>query len=464
MFMSLNSATQFAEQVTVNQLVQNLVYASGVVSALFVVVGLLLIDVGATRRRSAFNSIIEKLVGFFIGFVTFFLIGFAIWASQYYIMAGGTMMDSIKDWWAGGTLANSLAQNVDPAVFPGINTYQIFIYFIAVFAGITNILLHFSVAERMKPAAFYITCFVTTIVFSFVAFWTWGSVGPLTNMGFHDFFGVGFVYLLPAGMALVFVPKLGPRPGVFSAHPKVSEYRSVSPALTVAGVFVIFASLPMVIMSCLFFFDPGAYALSVTMADTSVGMTFNNYGAAWAGGAITGAIIAYKKRKLAYFTMGPFAGYVVGASGFDVYVPWQMFLVAMSAPFVAYAVYEYLHKMEIDEHKLIPLFIGVGTYGLLMVGLLYSGTPRGGWIGIEEGPYSFQHGEISVMMQLVGALACIGTGVVTAVVLSFIFNRTIGMKVSEEEQAIGFDKLYWDIEPDVEPCAEKVSSKTESAS
>ncbi len=461
--MSLDLTTQFAEQVSVNQLVQNVVYASGAISALFVVVGLLLIDVGASRRRSGFNSTVEKLVGFFIGFATFFLIGFAIWASQYYIMAGGTMADSIRDWWAGGVLANALAQNVDPAIFPGINNYQIFIFFIAAFAGIANILLHFAVAERMKPSAFYITCFVTSIVFSFLAYWTWGSVGPLTNRGYHDFFGVGFVYLLPAGMALVFVPMLGQRPGIFSAHAKVSEYRPVSLALTVAGLFVIFASLPMVIVACLFFFDPGAYAVSVTMADTSVGIAFNNYGAAWAGGALTGAIIAYKKRRLDYFTMGAMAGYVSGAAGLDVYVPWQMFLVAMGAPFVAYAVYEFLHKLKIDEHKLIPLFIGAGTYGLLMVGVLHGGTPRGGWLGIEEGPYAFQHGEISLLMQFVGAAVCIGTGVVTAFVLAFIFKHTIGMKVSEEDQATGLDKVYWGIEPDVEPSAEMSSSEAETA-
>ena len=221
-------------------------------------------------------------------------------------------------------------------------------------------------------------------------------------------------------MALVFVPMLGARPGIFSAHAKVSEYRPVSLALTVAGLFVIFASLPMVIVACLFFFDPGAYAVSVTMADTSVAIAFNNYGAAWAGGAITGAVVAY-------------------------------------------AVYEYLHKLKIDEHKLIPLFIGVGTYGLLMVGVLHAGTPRGGWLGIDEGPYAFQHGEISLLMQLVGAVVCIGTGAVTAYVLAFIFKHTIGMKVSEEDQATGLDKVYWGIEPDVEPCAETSSSEADSA-
>jgi Amt family ammonium transporter len=58
-------------------------------------------------------------------------------------------------------------------------------------------------------------------------------------------------------------------------------------------------------------------------------------------------------------------------------------------------------------------------------------------------------------MQLVGAAACIGTGMVTALVLAFILKRTTGLKVSEEDQATGLDNLYWGIEPDVEPSAEK---------
>jgi ammonia channel protein AmtB len=66
-------------------------------------------------------------------------------------------------------------------------------------------------------------------------------------------------------------------------------------------------------------------------------------------------------------------------------------------------------------------------------------------------------------MQLIGAVVCIGTGVVTAFVLAFIFKHTIGMKVSEEDQATGLDKVYWGLETDVEPCAETSSSKADSA-
>ena len=452
--MAFDVATQFAEQVSLAQLVQNIVYASGTVGAIFVVVGLLLIDAGGVRRRSAFNATIEKMIGFFIGFATYFLIGFAFWAAQYYVMVDYTLTDSIKDWWFGGALANEMAQNVDPAVFPGMNNFQIFIFFLATFAGIINVLLHFAVSERMKASAFYIVSFVATIVSSIVSWWTWGSVGPLTNAGFHDFFGVGFVYLFPAGMAMMFHRRLKPRPGMFSAHPKVTEYREPSLALVTVGVFSVFSSLPMVIMSCLFFFDPEALAVSVTMADTSVGIALNNYAVAWAGGALSGAVLAYSTRKYAYLLLGPLAGYVSGASGLDIYVPWQMFLVAMGAPIVAYIIYETLQKRGIDDHKLLPLFAGVGSYGLIMTGLLHIGLPHGGYVGIEEGPFAFQHAEVSVMMQLAGIAVCLGMGMITAWVMGLILDNTIGLRVSDDDQAEGLDKVKWGLLPDVQPIAE----------
>ena len=73
----------FPEQVTTNSLTQNLVYALGTVGALSVVAGLVVLDAASVRRLNVFNSTIEKLVGFFIGFSVYFLIGFAIWNWQY---------------------------------------------------------------------------------------------------------------------------------------------------------------------------------------------------------------------------------------------------------------------------------------------------------------------------------------------------------------------------------------------
>ena len=53
--------------------------------------------------------------------------------------------------------------------------------------------------------------------------------------------------------------------------------------------------------------------------------------------------------------------------------------------------------------------------------------------------------------QVVGIVVSLGFGIVTALVMSFILKHTIGMDVSDDAQAEGLDKVYWDIEPDVDP-------------
>jgi ammonia channel protein AmtB len=444
-------APEFPEQVTTNSLVQNLVYASGTVGALIILAGLLLVDMGGVRRANIFTATVEKMIGFFIGFATYFLIGFAIWNWQYnqaFEVENG-LWQSIKDWWLGGALASEFAQDVDPAVFPGLNNFQIFIFFLACFAGIINVLLHLAVTERIKAGAYYVLCFFATIVSSILSYLTWGSAGPLTNAGYHDFFGAGFVYLFPAGMALVLVRKLGPRPGMYDAHARVPAFRSYNLGLTVLGVVFIFSGLPMVILSCLFFFEPEAYAVAVNMTETSVGVAFNNL--AWAAGGLTGAVLAYRTKKYIYTLLGPFAGYVAGSPGFDIYEPWEMFLVALAAPLVAYAVYEWTQRRKWDEHKLTPLFLGAGSFGLIMVGLLNWGTEQGGYLGLDSGDYAFQNASINVFWQLLGIVVAVGLGVVTAAVLAPILERTIGLKADEEVLVEGFDWHEWAVEHDIEP-------------
>ena len=443
---------QFPEQVTTSTLLQNVVYASGTVGAIVILAGLMLVDVGGVRRVNVFAAAAEKMIGFFIGFAVYFFIGFAIWNWQYYVAfeIESPYWQAIKDWWLGGTFSNEFAQNVDPASMgANLNNQQIFIFFLAAFAGIVNVLLHLSVTERMKPAAYYSICVVAAVVSSVLSWMTWGSTGPLTNQGFHDFFGIAFVYLFPAGMALVLVRRVGARPGMYEPHPKVPVYRSYNLGLTTVGVALIFSGLPMVILSCLFFFAPEQYAVSVTMAETSVGVAFNNLGLAWAGGAIAGAAIAYWKKSYIYLLLGPLGAYVAGAPAFDIYKPWQMFLVALGAPFACYVVYEFSQRRGWDEHKLTPLFLGAGTYGLLMVGLIKWGEPQGGYFGLTEGEFAFQNAEVNVFWQALGIVVAVGLGVVTAAVMAFILERTIGLRLSEEEQVAGIDGPVWGLDPDL---------------
>ena len=137
------------------------------------------------------------------------------------------------------------------------------------------------------------------------------------------------------------------------------------------------------------------------MAETSVGVAFNNLGLARAGGAIMGAAIAYWKKSYIYLLVGPLGAYVAGAPAFDIYKPWQMFLVA--APVrrsPCYVVYEFSQKRGWDEHKLTPLFLGAGTYGsLLMVGLIKWANPQGDTSASRKATFAFQNAEINVLWQ-----------------------------------------------------------------
>jgi Amt family ammonium transporter len=445
------------EQLTTNSLTQNIVYASGTVGALVILAGLLLVDMGGVRRVNVFDTVIQKLIAFFIGFVVYFLIGFAIWNWQYYVAFDipDPYWQSVKDWWLGGAFTGAFAQDtaVD-GMGVNLNNQQIFIFFLACFAGIINVLIGLAVTERIKASAYFAISAVAAVVSSLLSWLTWGSTGPLTNAGYHDFFGAGFVYVFAGAVALVLVRKLGQRPGMYKPHNLVGDYRSYNLGVTTVGLVMIIGGLPFVILSCGFFFQPeGVEALfvGVNMSDTSVGVAFNNLGLAWAGGGITGAIIAYRTKKYIYTLLGPFAGYVAGSPAFDIYSPWEMFLVSAAAPFVAYAVYEWTQRREIDEHKLIPLFLGVASYGILIAGVLNWGTPGGGYFGVTEGDYAFQNAEVNLLWQAIGLAVCIAAGLLTGWVMSAILERTTGLGVSEEVQVAGYDDRYWDIVHDLEP-------------
>ena len=448
------------EQVTTNSLAQNIVYASGTLGGLVILAGLLMVDIGGVRRVNLFDTVIQKLIAFFIGFVVYFAIGFAIWNWQYYVAfeIDQPYWTAIKDWWLGGSLSGALAQDMsleENAMSAALNNQQIFIFFLACFAGIINVLIGLAVTERIKASAYFLISAVCAVVSSLLSWLTWGSTGPLTNEGYHDFFGAGFVYVFAGAVALMLVRKLGQRPGMYSPHRIVGEYRSYNLGITTIGLVLIITGLPFVILSCGFFFagDGGVEALfvGVNMSDTSIGVAFNNLGLAWAGGALTGAVIAYRTKKYIYTLLGPFAGYVVGSPGFDIYAPWEQFLVSASAPLVAYAVYEWTQKREFDEHKLIPLFLGVGSYGILMVGILNWGTPGGGYFGVTEGDYAFQHAEVNLLWQAAGLAVCIGAGLLTGWIMTVILGRNLG--VSEEVQVVGYDATYWDIVHDPMPAA-----------
>ena len=438
----------FPEQVSVETFADNLLYVLAASAVVLVVAGLILIDLGTAKRRNVLDLTVQRFVGFLIGTLSYFIVGYAIWIWQFNeaFAVPNALWEAIQAWWLGGDALNTYAQNLDPALFPAHNTFQIFAAFLAVYAGFVCVLVHFAGAERLKALPYYIMCVgIGGVAYPFTLYLTWGSVSPLTTRGTHDFIGIFVAYIFAGTFGLMLAKRLGPRAGVFKPHPTLGDRgEPYNLGLTTVGVTLLLFAIPFIALGCGYWIpDLGYFGISLTTS--GLGVVFNNVFIAYAVGGVVGGLIAYRTGNVIHALLGPLAGYVAGNAALDVVSTWEMALIALFAPFVVWAVYEWLRRNEIDETKIIPLGLGAGIYGALVVGFVAWGDKTGGYFGITEGTYAFQGAEINPLWQLIGIAATMGIAVVAGVVLIYGLDKVMGLRVPDEEEVEGLDEVSWHV-------------------
>ena len=280
-------------------------------------------------------------------------------------------------------------------------------------------LIGIALTERIKPSAYFVTSAVCAVVSSLLSWLTWGSTGPLTNEGYHDFFGAGFVYVFAGSVALVMVRARRHRAWACTGRTRApASTGPTTSGLTTIGLVMIIGGLPFVILSCGFFFAPEALFVGVNMSDTSIGVAFNNLGLSWAGGAIAGALIAYRTKKYIYTLLGPFAGYVIGTPGFDIYAPWEMLLDLDGGALRRLCDLRVAAEARDRRAQADPAVRRGRLRGHPRWSASSTGARRsGGYFGVTEGDYAFQHAEVNLLWQAIGLAVCLGAGLATGAVL-----------------------------------------------
>jgi ammonia channel protein AmtB len=440
----------FKEQVSVESFADNLLYVLAASAVVLVVAGLILIDIGTAKRRNILDLTVQRFVGFLIGTLSYFIVGYAIWIWQFNsaFAVPDALWEAIKAWWIGGDALNTYAQNLDPALFPAQNTFQIFVSFLALYAGFICVLIHFAGAERLKALPYYIMCVgIGGIAYPFVLYLTWGSVSPITTRGTHDFIGIFCAYIFAGTFAYMLARKLGPRAGVFKPHPTLGERGApYNLGLTTVGVVLVMFAIPFIALGCGYWIPDLGY-FGISMTTSGLGVVFNNVFIAFAVGGLVGGIIAYHTKNVIHALLGPLAGYLAGTAAFDVVSTWEMALIALFAPFFVWAVYSWLRRDGIDETKIIPLGLGAGLYGALVVGFVAWGDKTGGYFGLDEGTYAFQGAEINPWWQLIGIGSTMAIAILSGLVLIYGLDKVIGIRVTDEEEVEGLDEYYWDVPP-----------------
>ncbi|MGQ7937551.1 hypothetical protein [Paraburkholderia sp. D1E] len=431
----LAASQSFVAQVSTEAFLTDFFYIFATMGAFIGLLALILLDGSLVQPKNLVDTFVQKLTSAFVGGVAVLIAGYGIWNWQFDQAYGvpDAFRQSLSDWWILGPNMRTFAQNVDPKVLAGADAQQIFNVFFFAFAALIGAFIHGMGIERLKPIACYImSALAGGVLMPFLAYLTWGPVGPLTNLGLHDFVGCFGLYMNVGVLSLILAWRLGPR---------IGSEGGFNITLLAAGAVLLMIAIPIFVIGC-GYFEPGVGYFGISNTSSGLGIVFSNVFVALSGGALAGAVIAYQKHNPLYIFFGPIAGYIACTASLDIAAPWQCFVLGLVGPFVMLLGGTVMTRLKIDDQKIVPLALGPSILGALAAGVIGSGLPTGGMPGLT-GHYAFQHAHISLGMQVIGTLVTLGCSGVAGLTVVLIIEKTIGLRVDRATEQAGLDHEFW---------------------
>ena len=301
-----------------------------------------------------------------------------------------------------------------------------FVIFQTVFAATAATIVSGAMAERTKFISYCIySVVITALIYPISGHWIWGG-GWLYQMGFHDFAGSTAVHMVGGIAALIGAIVLGPRIGKYGKDGKPKALLGHSITLGALGVFILWFGW--------FGFNPGS-TLSATGDEmlTSMGHIFMTTNLAAAAGAAVAMILTwllYKKPDVSLTLNGALGGLVAITAGCDAVSETGAVLIGLVAGVLIVGIVELLDKkLRIDDPVgAVAVHAGCGAAGTIMVGLF-----------AVDGGLFYGGGFKMLGVQTLGVLAVAAWVIVTTVVLFTILKKTIGLRVSPQEELAGLD-------------------------
>ena len=386
----------------------------------FMNLGFAAVEAGFARAKNTVNILSKNFIVFAVSSLGFLLLGWGLMfggdnpfvgTSHLFILGGGDL--SFYD--------NTLTPNVP---FWGKFFFQL------VFCGTAATIVSGAVAERIKYVAFIIFSFaLTLIIYPIVGHWVWGG-GWLSDMGFMDFAGDAVVHSLGGWGALSGALILGPRIGKYGKDGNAKAIPGHSMSLAVIGLFVLWLGW--------FGFNPGSTMSFQNPADVvSILMTTNTAAIAAVLTSTITSWIYLGKPDLGMTINGCLAG-LVGITGSCAYVSVLSSLIigAIAGVLVVFLVV-FFDKIKIDDPVgATSVHLGCGTFGTLCVGLF----AQEGVTSLSTRNGLFFGGGFGLLgTQIVGILAIGIFGFVTTALVWLALKKTIGIRVSTEEEIAGLD-------------------------
>jgi Amt family ammonium transporter len=395
------------------------------VLVIFMQAGFILLETGSTRMKNA-GHVAGK---------TIFTIGLAsliYWAVGYgfSFASGGNSFIGIGDFFFDPS--NSFIDLAEDSSLPT----SVFFLFQLAFATISLTIAWGGFAERSKLAPYLIfTVLFSAFIYPVVSHWIWNANGFLYAEGAQDFAGSTVVHLTGAMAALAATILLKPRIGKYNKDGSANQINGHNQVYTALAVMILWVGW--------FGFNAGS-----TLGVNGFGgegffgyVAFNTQLAAGAG-AIVALLVAWAvtgKADVPTMLNGALAGLVAITASCAFVEPWAAVVIGILAGILVFFSMKMFEKFKLDDP--IAALSVHGTAGIL-------GTLANGFFATPELAEKLATGKAGLfygggfdqlIVQAESVLLAGGYAFVLSFVFLFIIKKTVGLRVTEEQEIIGLD-------------------------
>ncbi|MDD7218807.1 MAG: ammonium transporter family protein, partial [Clostridia bacterium] len=301
-----------------------------------------------------------------------------------------------------------------------------------VFCATAATIVSGAMAERTKFLSYCIySAVISMVVYPIEAHWIWGG-GWLAARGFHDFAGSCAIHMVGGATAFIGAAMEGPRIGKFTKNEKgevvkVHAFPGHNIVIGALGCFILWFGW--------YGFNGAACTTGPQLA--SVFMTTTIAPAVATVTCLIFTWVKYGKPDVSMCLNASLAGLVAITAPCDVVDAFGAIIIGVVAGLlVVFGVWFCDNVAHVDDPVgAVAVHCLNGIWGTIAVGLFATtSAPESTINGLFYGGGFKQLG-----MQLVGVVSVLAWTVVTMTIVFKLIDKTIGLRVTEEEEIVGLD-------------------------
>ena len=365
--------------------------------------GFCMLESGLVTSKSV-STIAAKNIGLYA------IAGIAFWVCGYNLAYGipeGGFIGSFIPWSDASSLETGYSDGSDW-------------FFQMVFCATTCSIVSGTLAERIKIWPFFVfAAILAAIIYPIEMGWQWGG-GFLSAAGFSDFAGSTLVHSAGGSAALAGAILLGPRLNRFTngESKPLEPFAASSIPLATLGVFVLWLGW--------FGFNGGSQLALGSFEDANaIGTIFINTNLAACGGVVVNALLTrflYGKTDVIQMLNGALGGLVAITAEPLMPSPFLAIIIGGIGGAIVVFGSQLLAKLKIDDVVgAIPVHLFAGIWGTLAVVL--------------------SNPDASLGSQIIGIASVNIFVFVVSFVVWYIMKKTAGIRISEEAEKLGTDKV-----------------------